>query len=160
MKTRFVLHPILLGLYPVLFAYAHNIDFAPPRGEIIVLLALFGGCAALLCSALTGMTGDLEKTAIGVSLFTVLFFSYGHLTKLIGVPLSEFRIFSLSFGENRAPAFVWIAVVLIAARWLRNLSREGARTVTLVLNRAGLALVLLVTLSLATSVFTVQRTVA
>src|SRR6185436_6642674 len=69
------------------------------------------------------------------------------------VPLAQFRLFSISFGENRAPATVWIVAALVTARWLKNLSRDGTRTVTLVLNRVGAVLVLLATLSLATSVY-------
>ena len=146
-----MLHPILFGLYPVLFAYAHNLDFAPARTEIVILSALFGACAALLWIGLAGATGDWQKAGIGVSVFFLMFFSYGHLTSLIGVPLSGFRLFSVSLGMNRAPALVWIAVALIAVRWLRNLSREAAATATVFLNRFGVVLTLLVALNWATS---------
>jgi hypothetical protein len=148
MKTKVILHPILFGLYPVLFAYTHNIDFAPPRAEVIILLVLAGCCAAMLWGALALVTGDVQKTAIGVSVFILLFFSYGHLVSLIGVPLAKFRIYSISFGENRAPAFVWIVVALAAARWLKTLSPVAVGTATLAFNRAAAALVLLVALNL------------
>lgn len=150
---RIILHPLMFGLYPVLFAYAHNIDFAPPRTEIAVLLALFGGATALLWAALTGATGNARKAAIAVSVFSALFFSYGHLTNLVGVPLSGFRIFSMSFGENKAPACIWIAVAFLAWRWLKNLSTEATATATVAFNRFGAVLVLLVTMNWATSVY-------
>ena len=52
MKVRVILHPILFGLYPVLFVCAHNVDLAPPGGEVIMLLALVGCCVALLWGTL------------------------------------------------------------------------------------------------------------
>src|SRR5581483_2484633 len=97
--------------------------------------------------------GDIPKAAVATSLSIVVFFSYGHLAKLVGVPLAHFQIFSISFGENRAPALIWTVLVVLLALWVRRMSRQTAAAATVVLDRVGIALIALIVLDLATSVY-------
>src|SRR5581483_12387801 len=145
-RSKLILHPILFGIYPVLFAYAHNIDFAPPATELLILVALFGAAAAALWWTAARAFGDIPKAAVATSLSIVVFFSYGHLAKLVGVPLAHFQIFSISFGENRAPALIWTVLVVLLALWVRRLSRQKAAAATVVLDRVGIALIALIVL--------------
>jgi hypothetical protein len=151
MKRQVILHPILFGLYPVLFAYAHNVDFAPPAHTLILLLALSGGCAALLWAAFAYLTGDPRTTAIALSVLIVMFFSYGHLMNLLAVPLWDFHVWSIRIGAVKAIAGAWIIIGLTVGRWLSTSSPDAARTVTVAMNRVGAALLLLTISSLAVS---------
>src|ERR1700730_13571907 len=98
MKRQAILHPLLFGVYAVLFAYAHNLEFAPPAGEIVILLALAGGGAAFLWGALTLATRSAPKAAIIASVIVLMFFSHGHVKNFLTMWFLEFHIFSLQIG--------------------------------------------------------------
>ncbi len=151
MKPRVIVHPILIGLYPAMFAYAHHIALAPRAAEVFMWLAISGCAAAILWGALALATGDSQKAAISVSLFIVMLFSYGQLTRLFVLPSWNLRIVSFSIGHIPVLALAWIAAAVAASRWLQRASRDATATVTLALNVAAVALVVLGTLSAGTT---------
>ena len=67
-------HPVLLAVYPILFLYAHNVDFAP-LSEALGPMVVAAGVALLLLSALTLILRDKQRAALLVSLLALLFFS-------------------------------------------------------------------------------------
>lgn len=82
MKKSLVIHPFLFAVYPVLFLFAHNIGelsfnvLIPP---VVIIL-----CFSLLSwSILNFVLKDSQKSGFIVSLFLLLFFSYGHFTNYI-----------------------------------------------------------------------------
>lgn len=74
-KAR-VLHPFLFAIFPVLFLFAHNIRRFP-AGMIAVPIAVLSIGALLLWSSLSVILKDRRRAGLVVSLFYLLFFSYG-----------------------------------------------------------------------------------
>lgn len=71
-----LLHPVLLATFPALFVYANNVDRIRPRtvvGPIVVVVLL----TLALWLLVTVMLRDVRRAALIVSLFLLLFFSFG-----------------------------------------------------------------------------------
>jgi tetratricopeptide (TPR) repeat protein len=82
MKKSFVIHPILLAIYPVLFLFAHNIGEL--SFNVLILPVVIILCFSLLSwSILSFVLKDSQKSGFIVSLFLLLFFSYGHFGNFI-----------------------------------------------------------------------------
>ena len=81
LKLR-VYHPILLGLFPVLFLYARNVTEVRFK-EIFLPLALIVLAVAVGLLVLTPVIRDRYKRGLVVSLFVGLFFSFGHAARLV-----------------------------------------------------------------------------
>ncbi len=82
-KTIPVLHPFLIALYPVLFIYSNNIG----RFYLsdVIKPALFILIATALCLyGLQVIMKSYRKSGLILSLFLLLFFSYGHLEIIAG----------------------------------------------------------------------------
>jgi hypothetical protein len=73
-------HPILFAVVPILFIYAHNGTRIPiePR-ELLLPIALSLAVTAVLWSILGLLFRSATRSAAVVSLFLVLFFTYGHI---------------------------------------------------------------------------------
>jgi hypothetical protein len=149
MSREVILHPILLGIYTILFTYAHA-DIAPSGGAILTWLALSAGVAALLWGTLALVSGDARKAAIVVSVFIFMFFSYGHLKNLMTAPMFD-ALASVHIGPVKILACTWVAVWASLAVWLKKAPRSAAVIATAALNRAGTALVILSALDLVAS---------
>jgi hypothetical protein len=149
MSRRVALHPIFYSIYPVLFAQANHIEFAPGLRGGLALLALFGGCAALLTWGAGFIIRDGRKAAIVISVFLIMFFSYGHLRNLLAVPFDEVHVFGIGIGPEKILGGTWAVVWWFLGRWLRGASPRAIAVATTALNRSGFALVLLGTLTLA-----------
>jgi hypothetical protein len=75
-------HPFLFAIYPILFLYSKNSVEFPPH----VMVGPIFTCAGLTLLAfllLWILSRNKLKSAILLSLFLILFFSYGHLYQLI-----------------------------------------------------------------------------
>jgi hypothetical protein len=151
MRREVVLHPILLGLYTIIFASAH-MDVAPPGGAILLWLALCAGGAALLSGLLALVSGDTRKSAIAVSVLIVMVFSYGHLKNMMTGPFFD-ALASVRIGPLKILACTWAAVWVSLAIWLNRASRHAAAIATVALNRAGLALAIAGALNLAADAY-------
>ena len=73
-------HPVLFAVAPILFVYAHNGARIPidPR-ELLVPIALSLAVTAVLWAVLGLLFRSAARAAPIVSLFLVLFFTYGHI---------------------------------------------------------------------------------
>lgn len=81
MKKSFVIHPFLFALFPILFLYSKNI-YQVSFSQALVPSAIVLGFTLLLVSLSGLILRDSKKAGIMVSLFLVLFFSYGHAYEL------------------------------------------------------------------------------
>ncbi|WP_372369093.1 sulfatase-like hydrolase/transferase [Candidatus Uabimicrobium sp. HlEnr_7] len=79
---RKIFHPWLLAIFPTLFLFQHNIDQTNVSETVLPLLitVLF---VSVLWRVLLLVLKDLEKSGVLVSLFLVLFFSFGHIFNLV-----------------------------------------------------------------------------
>jgi hypothetical protein len=134
-KNTIVIHPLLFGLYPVLFFYSHNIgqvmfgEVLKPSGIIIISVFVWWSFLRIILKS-------WAKSAIIISLFLILFFSYGH-----------FRIF---FSGTVGPVWqplLWTELFLcgcyFSLKWKRSY-----RELTLILNVVSCILIALPTINI------------
>jgi hypothetical protein len=76
-KKSSVIYPFLLAVYPVLFLYSHNLGEVTFR-ETFTPTAIILGLTLLAWGILGAALKNWKKSGIIVSLFLVLFFSYGY----------------------------------------------------------------------------------
>jgi hypothetical protein len=143
MPRQMILHPLLLAAYVVLFAYAHNFEFAPPPGVLLVLLIVAIGGVALFWGALFLLTRNARRAAIAASAALLVFVSYGHVKNLITAWSWGFQIFTVHVGHVKMTVAICAAVAVLVTVCLTRASRASMVVATMALNRAGCALVLL-----------------
>jgi hypothetical protein len=107
MKKWFVVHPLLLALFPILFLFAHNIKEMPfaETARSIVLVVSF---SLLLWSVLGLIVRNLQKAALTTSVFLILFFSYGHILPFMPNLFEEIKYFHY-LGFNLFPVLTFLS---------------------------------------------------
>ena len=81
-KKSFVIHPFLFAVFPILALYAYN------KAELsfsvtLLPLAYASGVALLLLALSWLILRNVRKAGIVVSIFLILFFSYGYAIDLL-----------------------------------------------------------------------------
>jgi len=119
---KFVIHPFLFGIYPALFVFAHNIgQIAPDALAIPLLMGI--GFSLLLLMILSFFLKNAHKAGLIISLFLLLFFSYGHFS-------SHLIIISILWG-----------LIFLTGIWLTTKSKRDFKHSTYFLNIVASALV-------------------
>ena len=117
MKRLAAIHPLLMALYPTLFLYSHNMESAS-FVEVVMPAAVSVCLALLLWLVLGGVLKNKEKGGLVVSVFLLLFFSYGHGENLISdsgflaVPLV---VGSISIGRGVVLFSAWTLLGVLCA---------------------------------------------
>lgn len=132
-----VIHPFLIAVFPVLFLYAQNIDELTLNDAILpaILLLVF---TFILLISVNLLFRNWLKSGLFVTLFVILFFSYGHVFDIIeGLPkigylLCRKRCMLLLYGILFAATFYFIFR-----------TRKDLRKTTDVLNIVAASLVLI-----------------
>ena len=138
MKRYLVPHPLLFGLYPILFLYSQNtgLDLG---WEFLRPAVLVTGFLTLVWLLLVVIKVNLQKAALVISIFFVLFFSFGHVAD---------RLYEFQVKAN----FVFAAYVLLfaAAGWVIGRNRSDFRGVTVTANVMGAILLVFPVIGLLT----------
>ncbi len=109
MKNKIALHPLLFGLFPILFLYSQNIEQLS-FSEILLPSGMVAAFVAVLLPLLwLVLKKNIHKAAMVLSLFMVLFFSYGHVYNMI----EHRQIASLVIGRHRYLVILWAALLVI-----------------------------------------------
>jgi hypothetical protein len=82
-KRPLVLHPLLIGVYPILFLYAHN-PGEMKASQIVLLLVASLGLSLLIWLILNFWLKNWAKAGLITSIIVFLLFTYGHLSGLLG----------------------------------------------------------------------------
>jgi len=128
MKKPLIIHPFLFAIFPIFFLCAHNIgqvSFSSTLFPSAVMLGL-----ALLLLLLSYLVfRDSKKAGVVVSIFLVLFFSYGHVFEVLPDWLKG------GFGTNPHTYLVllWYAA-LICCAYLIKKTRMHLHNFTNILN--------------------------
>jgi len=81
-------HPVLFAVAPILFVYAHNgVRIPIDPGELLWPVGLSLAMTAVLWAVLGLLFRNAARAALVVSLFLVLFFSYGHIAEELVRPV-------------------------------------------------------------------------
>ncbi|MGH2582508.1 MAG: hypothetical protein ACRDFQ_06390 [Anaerolineales bacterium] len=76
--ARFPYHPLLIGVFPVVALMAANIQESPLEDGLRALVVSLLASASALAFA-WGLSKDLHKAAVIMSILLIAFFSYGHV---------------------------------------------------------------------------------
>ena len=112
MKKTFTFHPYLFAIFPILFLYSHNIGQLSMISfyEVLVLVAILLGFTAIAVVILWLIfRKDSDKAGIVVSIFLVLFFSYGRIYELV----VGFKIGNFIIGGHRYLLAVWLIIFIV-----------------------------------------------
>ena len=121
LKKSIPLHPFLFAAYPVLFLYAQNVDFTPLSDALLPIMVVLAA-ALLLLLALYAILRDAARAALLVSLFALLFFSYGHFVDLLEgfqLPVGHFTI-----GPNTVLLPLWALFLALGVYFLLRTRRD------------------------------------
>lgn len=141
-----VLHPFLLALFPALFLYSRNMgEF--PTGVVLVPLVEAVCLSAAGFAVLLAVLRDRARAGLVLSLFILLFSSYGHLRiALYALPLEidalPYRAHTILFP------LVCVAFVLLSLPILRK--GRSFRDLTRILNVAALLLLVMTIVRIGT----------
>jgi len=133
MKKSFVIHPFLLAILPIVFLCSHNIEQVSPS-QTLLPSAIMLGFTILLVLLLWLILRDGKKTGIIVSIFLVLFFSYGHILEMI----QNWQIKFL--GQHKCLMPIW-GMLLIFTGYLVIRTRRNLHNFTYISNIISLTLV-------------------
>lgn len=130
-------YPIFFCTYPILALMAHNLgEFELREGWRPLILSII--VCALLWGLLRFIVGDWRKSALVTSMFTGLFFLYGHVYNLLKpVKLGGFYI-----GRHRYLLPLMVFLVLLGTYWVIKKSKD-AINLTATLNWVSLVLIVL-----------------
>jgi len=133
MKKSFIIHPFLFAIFPILFLFSHNVDQVS-YSELLLPSAIVLGFTLLLILLSRSIFKDNNKAGIIVSLFLILFFSYGHVRDLI--------IASFTPGKNKYLLIAW-GLFFTYGAYLTIRTRRNLHNFTNTLNIVALSIVLI-----------------
>jgi len=107
MKENLRLHPFLIAIYPVLYLYSENIR---QLSVSVVLLPIVVSSALVLLFLLVGKQwlGNVDRSAMCVSVFFVWLFSYSAVRSII-----VFEIAGMQLYRHRYFILIWILVLIV-----------------------------------------------
>ncbi len=140
MKKTFTIHPYIFAIFPVLFLYSHNISQLSfiSFAEVLLPLAISLGFAIISVVLLWLIfKKDSSKAGIIVSIFLILFFSYGRIYDLA----ANFKIGSLAFDRYIYLLITWF-ILLILGTYFTAKTKKDLRNFISILNVIAIVLVL------------------
>jgi len=128
---------LLVGVFPILSLYAHNIDEVS-LADLLLPLGIAIVAITLIALPLMFILKQYNKTALILAYFVVLFYSYGHIRNGI-VELNVFPMYHIDTGLVLA----WLAIAVVVTVCILRL-RGNLQVVTTALNITMLVAVLVV----------------
>lgn len=133
--THWPLHPWLFSTYPVLALFASNIDQIRSTA-ILRSLVLTIAAVNILWLLYNLLIKDWHRSAVLISLYFTLFFTYGHVYHF----LEAHSIFGISLGRHRLLILTWILLAVMGT-WAAIKKVKDTRKITEVLNSMGAVLI-------------------
>lgn len=132
---QFPFHPWLFAAYPIVALLAVNIDQIKSTAALRSLLITLAA-AVVVWVLLNLICKDWRRAALLVSLYFILFFSYGHVYHF----LETQSILGMAFGRHRLLIVVWL-LLAIGGTWASVRKTRELKKVTQALNLIGLVLI-------------------
>jgi len=131
------IHPLLIGIYPVITLLAHNIDeLAVEDGIRSLYLSFLLPVILLIIFYL--FFKNWQKSALVVTLFILLFFSYGHIYSAI----EHLQIFNFVIGRHRFLIIAWAGLFLLGSWWVK-IRNEDMQNLTNTINLVAIVSVIM-----------------
>ena len=92
-KKSSIIHPFLFAILPIVFLYSENIHLLSPT-EIILPSIIVVGLSIIAYFSVGFILKNKNKAALIITLFVIVFFSYGHIYNIINASdLENIEIF-------------------------------------------------------------------
>lgn len=114
-----ILYPLLIGIYPVLTLFAHNIEEIQATAALRSLTLILLGTAILLL-VLKLLLKNWQKAAFICTLALMLFFSYGHIYGYI----KQLPITGAAIGRHRILGPLWLLIFVLGTYWITRSKRD------------------------------------
>jgi hypothetical protein len=146
LKKAIAIHPFLFGLFPVLFLYSYNIGQLR-FSEILLPSAVILTFSSLIMLILwLVFKKNSKKAAVITSFILILFFSYGHIYRLIqGCKIGSFLI-----GRHRYLMIIWLLLSILVIYFTIR-THKKLYNLTNFLNIVSIVLVLIPSISIGIS---------
>lgn len=108
-KKTFIFHPFLFAIFPILSLFSHNIGQALFH-QILMPSAIVLGLMLFLLLLFRLISRNNQKAAILTSVFLILFFSYGHIFRIMQNFWKEMDFWNLASHVNLM--LTWITVFI------------------------------------------------
>ena len=128
-----VIHPLLLAVFPILALYSHNMDKLT-FSDTFVTLALSPGITLLVLLILWLIFRNAKKIGVIVSIYLILFFSYGLIVETM-------EGWGMLFADRLMLA-LW-TILLVIAVYVVVRARRDLHNMTVVLNSMAVCLVII-----------------
>lgn len=144
-------HPILIGVYAVLYLLASNINQMSPAAALRVGGMVLAG-SLLLYAILRLILRDTGRSALLASFWLMLLFAYGHVYELVeGKAWGGF-----TYGKHRYLIAVWLVIFLAGSWWLLR-KLKVVLPLNRILNIVSVALLVFPLLQIGQFVYQSQR---
>jgi len=120
MKKPFVVYPFLFAIFPILFLFAHNRAELVQFSELPLPLAIALGSTLVLFLLCRLILKDSKKAGLIVSIFLILFFSYGH----VYAGLSGWKIGGFSVGRHEYLMLGWGLLLVCGVYFVLRKKRD------------------------------------
>lgn len=138
MKKPFVIHPFLFAIYFILFLFTYNInEFS--FSQIIFPLAIVLGFTFLFMWLSKFIFKDNIKGGIIVSLFLVMFFSYGHIYAIV----VGTRVGNIIIGRHICLFPTWCIIYIFCNYFFITKQHKSLYNFTKILNIIAFSLILI-----------------
>lgn len=131
------LYPLLISLYAPLMLMSANLGQVPIAETVRVLVASFA-VGLLVYGLLRLLLGSWGRAAIISVFLLALFFSYGHVYKLVEYT----EVMGVTIGRHRTVALLWLGITAVGG-WLLLRRKEYPDSIHQILNAVAAVLVLL-----------------
>jgi len=138
MKKAIIIHPFLFAIFPILFLLAYNIRESSFLEIFIPSAIVLGFTLLLLLFGWLILRKNIRKSAILVSIFLILFFSYGRIYEKI----REFQIGSFVIGRHRYLWILW-GIIFVLCIYFVIKTKKDLYNFTNILNVIAIALIVI-----------------
>jgi hypothetical protein len=115
MGQRWVLHPFLFAVFPIVALYAHNVYETPP-GEIVQPIEIMLGVTLLVWLALKGLVRNGQRAGFIATLALFVFFTVASASTTVNETLTYLSTFWIATKYDLEPArVIWPQVLICTA---------------------------------------------
>ncbi|WP_406701361.1 hypothetical protein V5E97_40190 (plasmid) [Singulisphaera sp. Ch08] len=114
-----MLHPFLIGIFPILSLYSHNVYEASPR-SLVAPISLVLTVTLAVWLLLWRLSRDGQRAALATSLVVALFFAFNHCLVVVDTTLQELSQLWVRRGYREHP-WILLSILVLGAVPARNL---------------------------------------
>ena len=146
MEVPKLFHPLLFSFFPTFYVYSQNIHVLIPTELLLPLLVISGGTIVGFF-ILEKILKNKIKAALIITLFLVLFFSYGHIYNI----LNDISPENFDLGKHRY-LLIPFSVIFVSSIVYFLKSKRKLDNATKITNVASAAIMLIISMTVVTNV--------